>query len=181
MTKFNVSRIKAIHKEALAAGKIVYTAVKLGHLERDFSPYLKRLNADEWNQFEEAELLFRKRIASRSINHGDFVCRGNINLWIKVAKIVSSIFYMRKEFRLKRKPNQPWNANFVKYCCRVVKSFPRDQHIDKGINTSSIEFLQKQLFYINNTIRPYFTLKGQYNDRIQHRVCKEKACLSVDK
>ena len=30
MTKFDVSKIKAVYKEALAAGKIVYTGVKLG-------------------------------------------------------------------------------------------------------------------------------------------------------
>ena len=149
MITFDVSKIKAIHKEALAAGKIVYTGVKLDHLVCDFSSYLKSLDVTEWRQFEEKELLFRKRIASRSINHGDFICRGNTNLWIKLAKILSSIFYKRREFRLKRKLNQPWNANFVKYCCRVAKSFPRDQELDEEINTSSIEFLQKQLFYIN--------------------------------
>ena len=68
---------------------LVYTAVNLGQqVYISFKQYVKKLNNAQWRQFEKKELLFRKRIASRRINHSDFICNGNISLWIKVIKIL---------------------------------------------------------------------------------------------
>ena len=49
---------------------------------------------------------YRKRITCRRINHGDFVCNGNIS--------VLGIFYNRGKFRCTRRLNQPWKSIVVK-------------------------------------------------------------------
>ena len=140
----------------------------------DFSDYLKELNNKEWSYFEEREYCFRKYIASKKINYGDFCCKGNINLWEKVIKYLSSMFYKRKTFLYEKKISEPWSRQFIiKFCCRTVKSFPIDSDINDNLNKSSTEFLEKQLYFITKTIRSYFSI-----NRIQtvttNKVSQEK-------
>ena len=122
MTRYRVNRIKEVYKQALISGKIVFVG---GMSIFDVRSLVRKLTFQEWVQFEEKELLYRMSVASRKINHGDFICKGNLDLWIKVIKVLTGIFYKHQSFRFTRKPNDPCNFNFVKYCCRVVKSFPR--------------------------------------------------------
>ena len=54
------------------------------HFNLDVGDYLKELNKIECSTFEEKENSFRKSIAGRKINFGNFCCKGNINLREKV-------------------------------------------------------------------------------------------------
>ena len=107
MTAINVQTLKNQYKAALKSGRIVYVGFKVRHLDLDFSDYLKELNNKEWSYCEEKEYCFRIYIASKKINYyGDFCCKGNINLWEKVIKYLSSMFYKRKTFLYKKKINE---------------------------------------------------------------------------
>ena len=55
------------------------------------------LSKKEWRTFEGKVYSFGKSIAGKKIND-DFCCKGNINLWEKVTKHLSSNFYSRKTF-----------------------------------------------------------------------------------
>ena len=41
---------------------------------------------------------FRKSIAGKKINYGDFCCKGNINLWEKIINIYQVLFVNAKLF-----------------------------------------------------------------------------------
>ena len=108
----------------------------------DLGDYLKGLNKEDWITFEEKECRFRKSIAGKKINYGDFCCKGNINLLEKVIKSLSNIFYKRKTYLFSdKKIKEPWSAQFIKFCCRIVKSFAIDQDINDTVNKTTIEFL----------------------------------------
>ena len=171
MTKYKVSKIKSIFKQALATGKIVYSGIKTdANTDINIRPFIRTLNDREWKEFEVKELQYRKLIASRKINRGDFTCKGNINLWVKLIKVLSGIFYKHNSFRFKRNVNEAWSLNFIKFCCRILKSFPRGSHLS---NTSSIEFLKDQFEYVKNSIIPFFALKKGINV-ISSRVSRDK-------
>jgi len=174
MTVLNVRKLKKIYKSAISTGKIVYTGNKSCHLNLDFRRYFKELNDREWKMFEEQELSFRKSIASKKFTYGDFLCKGDIKLWIKIIKCLSGIFYKNRIFLHTRKVNEPWSLEFIKFCCRISKSFPRDPDLDIHINTSSIKFLEKQLHFINNTIRPYFSINKHINSNENQKVPKDR-------
>ena len=165
MTLINIQKLKSQYKAALKSGKIVYVGYKERHLDFDFRCFLKEnLNVEEWRRFEEKEYSFRKSIASKKINYGDFHCKGNINLWEKIIKSLTSIFYKRKIFLHTKKINEPWSLQFIKYCCRIVKSFPTDPDIINYINKSSFNIPVRQLFLISKTIRSYFSINKSVNN-----------------
>ena len=149
MTILNVKKLKTIYKAAVLSKKIVYTGVKVQqHHDYEFDNDFVRLSEVDWKSFEEKELNYCKSIASKKFNYGDFRCKGNIKLWISLIKYLSGIFYRNKVFLHKNRVNEPWSVQFIKFCCRIVKSFPRDPEINID-NTTSIEFLERQLYFIN--------------------------------
>ena len=103
MTVINVQKLKNQYKAALKSGKIVYVGFKVRHLDLDFSDYLKELNNKGWSYFEEKEYCFRKSIASKKINYGVFCCKGNINLWEKVIKYLSSMIFTNAKLSFTRR------------------------------------------------------------------------------
>ena len=174
MTVIDVQKLKNQYKAALKSGKIVYVGFKVRHLDLDFSDYLKELNNKGWSYFEEKEYCFRKSIASKKINYGDFCCKGNINVWEKVMKYLSGMFYKRKTFLYKKKINEPWSTQFIKFCCRIVRSFPIEPDINDNLNKSSIEFLERQLYFITKIIRSYFSINQNANSNNEQSVSREK-------
>ena len=68
------------------------------------------------------------------------------------------MFYKCKTFLYKKKISEPWSRQFIKFCCRTVKSFPIDLDINDNLNESSTEFLERQLYFITKTIRSYFSI-----------------------
>ena len=155
--------MKSQCKAVLKSGKIIYVGFKVCHLNLDLGYHLKELNKKEWNTFDEKEYSFRKSIAGKETNYGDFCCKDNSNLWEKVIKLLSSIFYKHKTFLCKKKINEPWSTQFIKFCCRIVKSFPIDPDINQTVNKTTIEFLEKQLFLITKSIRSYFSINQNAN------------------
>ena len=170
----NVQKLKNQYKAALKSGKIVYVGFKVRHADLDFSDYLKELNNKEWSYLEEKEYCFRKSIAGKKIIYGDFCGKGNINLWEKVIKYLSSIFYKCKTFLYKKKINERWSTQFIKFCSCIVKSFPIDPDIDCNLNKSYIEFLERQLYFITKIIGSYFLINQNTNSSNEQSVSREK-------
>ena len=134
--------MKSQYKASLKSEKIFHLGFKVRRLNLGLADYLKGLNKEDSITFEEKECRFRKSIAGKKINYGDFCCKGNINLLEKVIKSLSNIFYKPKTLLFsKKKIKEPWSAQFIKFCCRIVKSFPIDQDINDTVNKTTIEFL----------------------------------------
>ena len=84
--------MKSQYKASLKSEKIFHLGFKVRRLNLGLADYLKGLNKEDWITFEEKECRFRKSIAGKKINYGDFCCKGNINLLEKVIKSLSNIF-----------------------------------------------------------------------------------------
>ena len=56
----------------------------------------------------------------------------------------------------------------------IVKSFPIDPDINDNLNKSSIEFLERQLYFITKTIRSYFSINQNTNSNNEQSVSREK-------
>ena len=94
-----IEKLKRAYKAAISSGKICFVGKKLSAgFYYSFSCYLRVLDEAEWSSFEEKESQFRAQIASRRLNHGDFICKGDISLWMQVHKILHGIFYKNQNF-----------------------------------------------------------------------------------
>ena len=155
-----VRKLKALYKAAVRSGKIFYLGPKhkFQH-DEDFTLFQKQLAPIEWKQFEEREVLFRKHIASKKVNYGDFHCKGDIEQWFRLIKVLVGIFYKDGRFLRLKPSEQRWSEAFLKFCTRIANTFPQDNSNFKGEELNGIEYLEHQLFYIKNTIRPFFSLK----------------------
>ena len=87
---------------------------------------------------------------------------------------IEYVFYKRKTFLYKKKINETWSTQFIKFCCRIVKSFQIDPDINDNLNKSSIEFLERQLYFITKTIRSYFSINQNTNSNNEQSVSREK-------
>ena len=68
------------------------------------------LDEAEWSSFEEKESQFRAQIASRRLNNGDFICKGDISLWMQVHKILHGIFYKNQNFQFVQPNGRHWSV-----------------------------------------------------------------------
>ena len=161
-----VRKLKALYKAAVRSGKIVYLGPKhkFQH-DEDFTLFRKQLAPIEWKQFEEREFLFRKHIASKKVNYGDFHCKGDIEQWFRLIKVLVGIFYKDGKFLRLKPSGQRWSEAFQKFCTRIINTFPRDNSNFNGEELNGIDYLEHQLFYIKNTIRPFFSLKKSTNNQ----------------
>ena len=161
-----VRKLKALYKAAVRSGKIVYLGPKHKfRQDEDFSLFQKPLAPIEWKQFEQRELLFRKHIASKKVNHGDFHCKCDIEQWFRLIKVLVGVFYKDGKFLRSKPSGQRWSGAFLKFCTRIANTFPRDNLNLNGEELNRIEYLEHQLFYIKNTIRPFFSLKRSTNNQ----------------
>ena len=74
--------------------------------ERKFDSFDVFLNSDicdqTWKDFGNDEAAYRQQLASRKVEYGKFICKGEYKQWVKVIRLVSSIFCDKEEqFKLK--------------------------------------------------------------------------------
>ena len=84
-----VQRLKLAFKAAVRLGKIFYVG---GHKETytsDKIPEVGLLNINQWETLERNERCLRNHISSRKYNVGDFICKGDFRLWLKVFNILN--------------------------------------------------------------------------------------------
>ena len=94
-----VRKLKALYKAAVFSGKIVYLGPKHKfRQDEDFSLFQKQLAPIEWKQFEQRELPFCKHMASKKVNHGDFHCKGDIEQWFRLIKVLVGVFRKMANF-----------------------------------------------------------------------------------
>ena len=170
-----IVKLKRAIKSAIRGGKIYFVGTKLDS-NFDFEEIyddVRLLNGEEWKAFEVRERKFRALFASKRTNHGDFICRGIIGDWIKVAKILSGIFYQNNKFLAKKVNGAQWSVSSLKFVCRCLRLFPRDDNYCINKAADRIEYISKQLKYINNRIIPFFSPKRRGNDN-RNEVSKEK-------
>ena len=56
------------------------------------------------------------------------MCRRSIGDWIKVAKLLSGIFYQNNKFLAKKLNGSQLSVNFLKFVCCGLRLFPRDDN-----------------------------------------------------
>ena len=168
-----IRKIKRAFKAAINTGKIHFVGTKQDcHFDYDFCGEVKVLDSEDWEAFEVKERQFRAQIASKRINHGDFVCKGDIEAWFKVSKILNGIFYQNNTFLEKKLSGEHWSEKFLKYVYRILRQFPRDDNYGVQCVVNDISYIEKQLKYIKETIRPFFSLRKNNNGPSE--VSKEK-------
>ena len=175
-----IAKIKDIWKAALKSGKIVERRLKVKQHKFDsFRIFLDidpgRDPQERWNAFVEEEEAYRLSLASRTVEYSRFVCKGVYMLFVNVIRLISAQFIdLNGSFKHERYPGNPWKIQFVKFCNRILHSFPW-QHDRSRKNWSSLELLQSQLLYIKETIQPYFSTQFKRNNgNNQTQVIKEK-------
>ena len=69
------------------------------------------------------------------------------------------------EFQQQSFNGKPWNLNLCKYCLRSLKSLPKEPSLGDYRDESILFQLEKQLFYVNKTMQPFFSLRqGVFTD-----------------
>ena len=170
-----IGKITWAFKLAIGSGKIYFVGAKpVGTFDYDFGQFINFLNTSEWEAFEEKEKQFRAEISSKRINHGDFICRGNVELWFNLLKILVGIFYQDNTFLRKKRFGGHWSINFQRYVCRILRTFPRDVNYRCENENCQIDYIHKQLEYIRQTIRPFFALKASNHRNANNAVPRDK-------
>ena len=170
-----IGKITWAFKLAIGSGKIYFVGAKpVGTFDYDFGQFINFLNTSEWEAFEEKEKQFRAEISSKRINHGDFICRGNVELWFNLLKILVGIFYQDNTFLRKKCFGGHWSINFQRYVCRILRTFPRDVNYRCENENCQIDYIHKQLEYIRQTIRPFFALKASNHRNANNAVPRDK-------
>ena len=83
------------------------------------------------------------------------------------------MFYQDNKFLAKKVNGAQWSVGFLKFVCRFLRLFPRDDYYCINKAADRIDYISKQLKYINNRIIPFFSSKRRGNDN-RNEVSKEK-------
>jgi len=118
--------LKQKFKAALCSGKIVYIGPKPQNGDILDFRVEKYNSVESWRNFELNELKLRQSIASSKYVRGSFLCKGDLNLWISLIKIISGTFFRHGRFLKKQKNDRDWPLPFTKYCLRIIKTLPTD-------------------------------------------------------
>ena len=123
----------------------------------DKIPAVDLLNSEQCKLLEKNERCFRSHLASNKYNYGDFICKGNLEGWINVLKILNGIFYKNNEFLLTKSNHLQWSTQFLKFTVRILSKLPRDQNNLEPRNNNILQFIKNQVNFINNVLLPFFS------------------------
>ena len=167
-----IDRIKTAFKTAIRSGKFYSLASKKP--TRDYNQFnaAEILSNNTWDYFVSKELRFRKRLSSKKVNYGDFRCKGDIKLWIKLIKIFISMFYKNNVCLLTEQNHERWSISLLKYVFRILKTIPNDP--DTIIGESLADNIKQHLEFINKTLLPYFSTRNTTNAENTDKVHKDK-------
>ena len=119
-----VQRLKEAFKAAIRSGKIFYVGVIGETYTSNKIPAVDLLNFEQWKLLEKNERCFRSHLASKTYNYGHFICKGNLESWINVFKILNGIFYKNNEFLLTKSNHLQWSTQFSKFTVRILSKLP---------------------------------------------------------
>ena len=134
---------------------------------------MRVLDEAEWSSFEEKESQFRAHIALRRLNHGDFICKGDISLWMQVHKILHGIFYKNRNFQFVQPNGRHWSIALQRNAACVVKTFPRNDEYSIKSEKNTLAYINNQLEFIRKTMGPFFSIKNAATNDSK-KVSKEK-------
>ena len=105
-----VQRLKEAFKPEIRSGKIFYVEAIGEMYTSDKITAVDLLNFEQWKLLEKNERCFRSHLASKKYNYGDFICKGDLESWIHVFKILNGIFYKNNEFLLTKSNHLQWST-----------------------------------------------------------------------
>ena len=173
MYRRTFKKLKELVKISLRNSKIVRSNFLQPPLNFDIKIQNYKLDEQQCDAFERFEKHFRKSIASKDINVGDFRCNGDVTFWINIAKTLSGVFIKLGSFLYKPNKTGRWSVPFLKYCKRVLKKFPVDKIVVNDL--SDIEGIKYMLQYINSVIVPFFVKRSVRDD--ESVVSREKLTI----
>ena len=149
-------RIRVCWKEALKSGKAIQVSRKVNVLNDTVNNFAAEFlgqgqsELESWKRFEQQEEVFRYELASRKECGSTFICKGDYKPWHKLIKLLQSVFFGSDgnfhEYR--PKTGHCWNADFIKFCNRVINCFP----VQKCVNYSSKAKLKDRLIFIKDQL-----------------------------
>ena len=120
-----IGRIKQEWKRTIRSGKIVEKKADI--LNRRFNNFGVFISDDldisdkTWKDFVNDEEAYRQSLASRKVEYGNFVCKGDYQQWIKVIRLISSLFCDKQgSLKFEQNSGRPWKPQVVKFCKRVL-------------------------------------------------------------
>ena len=67
------------------------------------------------------------------------------------------------------KTGQPWKIDFIKFCFRVISSFPRDP-LGCSEQLTKLQLIELNMKYVINYVQPFFSKKRfNVNDRVNEQ------------
>ena len=169
-----IEKLKRAYKAAIRSGKICLVGKKLSAgFDYNFGCYLRVLDEAEWSSFEEKESQFRPQIASKRLNHGDFICKEDISLLMQVHKILHGIFYKNQNFQFVQPNGRHWSVALQRYAARFVMTFRRYDEYSIQSENNTLAYINNQLEFIWKTIGPFFSIKNAATND-WNKVSKEK-------
>ena len=160
-----VQRLKDAFKAAIRSGKIFYVGAIEETYTSDKIPAFNVLNFEQWKLLEKNERCFRSHLASKKYNFGGFICKGNLESWINIFKILNGIFYKNNEFLLTKSNYLQWSTQFLKFTARILSKSPRHQNNLEQGNNNKLQFIKNQLNFINNVLLPFFSQRQVISER----------------
>ena len=165
-----IQRLKTLVKDALRCGKIYhYNRIKVC-IGYNFGN-VRKLNNEEWSEFEDHERYFRKGVAGKQINVGEYICKGDFQKWFNISKCLSGIFFKNNIFLEKNHRGEEWSILLLKFCKRILNKFPLDKQL-VNIDNDLLNTIRVSINYVNGTIIPFFK-KKEFNEH-DEIVSKEK-------
>ena len=120
-----IGKSKQEWKRAIRSGNSVEKKADI--LNRRFSNFVMfisddlHLNDKTWKHFVNDEEAYQQSLASRKVEYGKFVCKGDYQQWIKVIRLISSLFCdKQRSFKFEQSSGRQWKPQLVKFCSNAV-------------------------------------------------------------
>ena len=117
---------------------------------QNFDEFTKLLTPQEWKSFEEQEQWFRY-ITGDNCDQRIYI-QSNPENWWKLVKILKDQFFVNGVFQKTKRNGPERKEAFIKYVCRVLKSFPipnLDSTQNDLSNEVTIEEIERKLRWKN--------------------------------
>ena len=151
-------KIKSTFKEALRTKRLRDKTPTVETPTQNFNEFTKLLTPREWKSFEEQEQWF-KLVTGDNCNQRIYI-HSNSESWWKLVKVLNEQFFVNGVFQKTKRNGLEWKEAFIKYVCRVLKSFPIPNLNSTQKNLSNevmLEEIEKKLRWIKSEIQSDFS------------------------
>ena len=169
-----IEKIKSTLKEALRTKRIRDETPTVETPTQNFNEFTKLLTPQEWKLFEEQEQWFRY-VTGDNCDQRIYI-HSNPESWWKLVKVLNEQFFVNGVFQKTKRNGLEWKEAFIKYVCRVLKSFPipnLNSTQNDLSNKVMLEEIERKLRWIKSEIQPDFSRRIKKTNGVRE-VTQEK-------